>query len=102
MPLDEIIGKSDWLMDLINPRLWEHFYLDDSDSGTANTRYGAWILFLISKHHETPSDLQAEYWNWIEHKYLIPLRTENADLYAWLVAQVRDRIGQMADLDLET
>lgn len=93
-------ARSNWLLELLDSNLWKHFSNGGDKERPPDAGYGAQILLLMAEQHLIHSDYQSDYQVWIENTLLTPVRTENPQLYQWIVEQVKDRIVNMSTLDL--
>ncbi len=97
---DEMIARSDWLLDQVDIRGWAHRLIPENADDVVRTGRGGFILPLLTPPSEVSSSTVDAYWRWVEDRILTPVQEQFPDLYAWLVNWFRNEVRRIAETDI--
>jgi hypothetical protein len=86
------IARSDWLLSRLDVRHWAHRYKVDGHPEATQARYRAQILSLALLHEPVPTAIRQKYWTWLEDRLLASVQSEERDLFASMLEQVRSLV----------
>lgn len=99
--LGAVIARSDWIIEQIDIRGWAHCYDKDVGRNIIKQERGSIVLLLLSPIMNISSEVQKEYWNWIEDRILLPIKEQFPDLFIWLVDICREQVINITQMDIK-
>jgi hypothetical protein len=92
--------QSDWILSQIDIRGWAHILGDNGEKFIREARI-PYIMLLLAPLPNIDSAIKSEYWAWVEDRILRPLKDEDAELFASIIARYKNTIAELANKDLE-
>jgi len=92
---DEVIARSDWLMNQIDVRGWAHSFSSDYAKWLPRTGRANQILLLLSPLVDVEVEVVDKYWAWVEERFLAPIKEQFPELYEWLLDWHRNYISSV-------
>jgi len=92
--------QSDWIVSQLDIRGWAHTLGDNAEKFLSEARI-PYTMLLLAPLTDTDSATKSEYWAWVEDRILKPLKDEDAQLFASIVARYKNTIAEMANKDLQ-
>jgi hypothetical protein len=93
----ETIARSNWLADLIDIRGWAHCLVPDSAEYVIQRGPAAFVELLITPPTDASQTDLVAYWQWIEDRFLEPIKEQFPEQYCQTVNSCRRLIGEMVD-----
>ena len=97
---EHVIGRSNWLSDQIDVRGWAHCFIPEHEADGVRIGRGKYILSLFAPPLEVEPSIVDAYWNWVEDRFLAPVKEQFPDLYEWLVNWHKDQVRRLSEIDV--
>ena len=98
--INEIMARSNWLVDQIDVRGWAHSIAPENADNFVHLGRGSYILLILTPPTDVQREIVDAYWNWVEGTILAPVKEQFPDLYVWLVKCHRNQVLEMAEIEL--
>ena len=85
---------SEWIMDQIDLRGWEHFMSNENDGDLFVSSWGSYVVNMLIPPIDIVDDMKMEYWKILEKYLLIPIRELYPELYSRIVDFEKKRIEE--------
>ena len=95
-----VTARSDWIIGQIDFRGWAHRFPPEVGDHLVNTGRGASIFVLLAAPAGVTQAVREAYWQWVEHRVLVPIKEQFPNLYSWVVEQHREQISSIAAIKL--
>jgi hypothetical protein len=92
----DVIPRVNWILDLLDVRGWAH-RIQFQDMALIKFIRGPQINLLLHSPEELSDEKRKEYWGWLEEVLIEPIRSNDPDLYKWLVDQAEGQIKYAID-----
>lgn len=93
---DESIAsaRSDWLLEMLDIRGWAHRFSGLSREAALQARR-AQLMALVVLASSSSVPVRMAYWKWLESRLITPIKTQEPELYEWVVQQSRQMIDNV-------
>ena len=94
--LAAVTARSNWIVELINIRGWAHRFGVENEEFAVKAKQGFLTLALFTPPPDVSQEIKSAYWSWMEDRVLLPIKEQDAGLYAWIVEHERRLISEIA------
>jgi hypothetical protein len=95
--IEEIITRSNWLVDQIDIRGWAHRLVPDNADNVVRIEHAASLLLLLTPPAGVQQSVEDAYHNWVEERILAPIQEQFTEVYEWFIDRYRSFVAQIAD-----
>ena len=92
----DVIARSNWVLDILDVRGWAHC-IQFQDMKSIKFIRGPQVSLLLHSPEELSGEKKKEYWGWLEEVLIEPIRSNEPDLYRWLVDHAEGEIKYVID-----
>jgi hypothetical protein len=92
----DVIPRVNWILHLLDVRGWAH-RIQFQDMKSIRFIRGPQINLLLHSPEELLDEKRSRYWDWLEEVLIEPIRSNDPDLYKWLVEEVERKVKYVVD-----
>ncbi|MDV6345585.1 PIN domain-containing protein [Nitrosomonas sp. Is37] len=98
--LTEIKVRSNWIVDQVDIRGWAHALGSENGVNLIKSRRGAHIRILATPPCNAPQSIKDAYCEWIEDRFLAPIKEQFPELYAWIAEHEKILIAKLSETEM--